>query len=457
MALDYTTLFGDLGAIIARLNSYQTLGGTTLAADLDDLLTQFETRWLPHEGVAAYYEGLRDQVTGWRQGLASFADRRVQDQATVQDELRLRAAGLAEVLAALDRKMREDAKEVKACGATATDPEAAEEPANRGDGAAFVTLTLDGYNSPVRDGPASIYYDGVQTEMTVPSETMTLTCTADGVQDGLAEGAEVFGWSGGPQWPPLDVRAEGSGSGPSINVANGESLISGKDFDAFTSGVPSGWTVASGSGNTAQETTQVFRGDSCLKFTGNAALTQAVSPTVLTGRRRYFVGVAARLSGALPGAQFRLYFTGTGWSGPDVCSVTGTQLSASAWSLIGGFVTMPSPIPSDWTLAMAASGLTGSGVSLYVASMAFKPVDYHGGVGCVVVAGQTPWQRGDRLTFSVTNDGAGKFQTFARRHWRRQLPSVRTGMYPSAQGLLLLLQGAGGTTVTETVSDSLVA
>jgi hypothetical protein len=86
----------------------------------------------------------------------------------------------------------------------------------------------------------------------------------------------------------------------------------------------------------------------------------------------------------------------------------------------------------------------------------------------------------DRLSFTVANDSAGKFQTFARKHWGVQLPSTlvddsqgltyglllalqNTGtgtVQSNVQGLLLALHGVGSSAavpISETIPESLVA
>lgn len=457
MALNLTLLFGDLGALVARLNSYQTLGATTLPADLALLVAQFDDRWLPAEGVASTYEQYRDDVSGWRDTLAGYCDRRLLDRDTVLDELALDSADLPRVLAELDRYLREQGQTVKACSCSLGAVTPASLPVNHGTGTAFATLTLDGYSKPGLDMPANIYYEGKPSELTVPAETMVLTCLTDSMQNGVAEGAESFRWDGGPHFNGLDVRTEGSGPGPILTVANANSLIVGRDFESFSSGVPTGWTRASGT--TAQESTVAFafRGTYCVRFDGDAVLHQSVSPSRLQSRRQYHLAVALRASLAWAPAVFRAYFYSADLgTTQEVFRVAGANFPVGSWSLFGGFTVMPSPVPDDWALYLEVSGMP-STEDVWVDSLSFDTVVYHGGVGCVVVAGGDPWQKNDRLTFTVANNQAGKFQDFFRRHYRVQLPSIQVGVDPSAMGLLAALQPMGGTLTTSTISDSLVA
>lgn len=454
MALSYTNVFGDLGKLIARLNSYATLGGTTLPADLLVLLTQFGTRWLPPEGIASYYAGLQGNVASWRQGVAAFADRRLLDNDTVLTPLGLSpSAGLDAVLAALQKQMTLDGQTVKACSCTlgAMTPAAG----NAGNGQAWATLVMDGFNPPVLGALASYLYAGVQSQLCVPSETMTLSCIADSILDGTSEGAEAWSWTGGPQYPDLDTRAEGSGAGPGVSTAHGQDLLSNGSLEDWSSSVPVGWTLATGT--LVEDTTTFLRGGSSARFTGDGStvllMSQPVSPGVLQGKRRYHVGLAMRSDGTPAPATLRVYFSGTGYA------VTGESLSVpggsfpGAWTLYSFFLNTPAPIPADWALNVSIDGVP-AGVNVWFDSLSLAPAVYHGGVGLAITSGSSPWQRGDRLTFSVANNGAGLFQSFFRRHYLVQLPSVNTASIAELLAAPFLLMPWAA---TEGIADSQVA
>lgn len=454
MSIDYTALFSDLGRLIARLDSYNALGATTLPADLLTLLTQFGVRWLPPEGVASTYGGFQQQVTGWRRTLASFTDRRLLDQVLVLDQLSLSpGTGLNDVLDALAKQMVTDSMRVKACSCTVGAPVYAS--ANRGDGKVWVTTILDGFNSPLSDGPASIRYDRVASELCVPAETMVMECVADSVLDGLTEGSESFTWTGGPFYGSLDVRTEGSGPGPGLSVANASNnLLSGGDFETWSGAVPSGWTVAAGT--VAQSTATFHRGLSSASITGPQALvrlTQSLPAGLVQGRRRYFLGCSLLASAAAAGATLRLYLTdATGTAVGEVVQLDGASFPTAAWGQVGGFVGFPTPIPSTWNVVVEVTSLPA--VTLYLDDVVLTPATYSGGVGVALTAGDVPWQRGDKVSFTVANDGAGKIQSYWRKRYRAQLPSVASGLRPNAG--LLLLWSLMNTTVAETVLDSQV-
>jgi hypothetical protein len=449
MSVDWTSLWGDVGELIGKLNGYRPIASTTLAADLLALTTQFGTRWASAEGVAAEYQGFQSGVVGWRRRLAQYADRRVQDQDTVQAELGLQSAALQAVLEAVDRQMRAEGESVKANTVTVGAVAAPSYPANRGDGWAFVTDILDGATPPSRGMPAWRYYDGLRTELCVASETVTLECTA-GSGDGVSAGGESWRVDGEADHGELDWRAEGSGQGPSFRTADSAGLIAGGSLSSVSGTAPSGWTLELGNSSTcAADAAVPFGASPSLKVSGEALFYQALPASALTGRRRYFVGVSLRAASALPGATVRLGVRGDDYSFSPALTVAGASLTPS-WQHFGGWVTTPPSIPAGFQLAFRLEG-TSSAQPVWAANARFAPAVYHGGVGLAVVAGESPWARGDRLAFTLANDDAGKFQTFARQHWRRQLPSVHPG--DIAPALLAALWGLPQT-VAPTVTDS---
>ncbi len=439
MPLAYTGPSGILthvGKLIARQDSYDALADTTLAADLLTLVTAFGTTWLPPEGIASFYRGLQDNVTGWRQDISRFCDNRLLDSDTVLTQLDAPldpASGLAQLLPALVRQMLLDGETVRACSCTAGPVTALTD--NTGDGTAFVTLTLDGFNAPVLGGQANVEYDGWQSQMCAPSETMTLECVADSAMDGLSAGDERWTWTGGVAFATLDWRDEGSGSGPTITTDNGgTNLLSNAGFSQWSGGSPAGWTFTGG-----------VQDGTAAKFTGNGSLSFAPASGRLDSRRRYRLGVLVKQSGATTGTITLAMSTGE--------SVTIAAADAGAsYGHLSAFLTMPAPVPSGFAYTLTLAGMSGG--SVWVTAPSLVPTTYHGGVGVNVAAGVTPFQRGDRLTFPVTNDLAGKFQNFWRRWYRTQLPSVSATTQGTFLLLPFLLLSSSG---VETIPDALVA
>lgn len=165
------------------------MASTTMAIDLSGLLMQFDHDWLPDEGIAAFYEQAMQDVTNWRQTLAAFADRRITDRVTVVNELGLTSDDPRTVLEALRKQMLAEGKTVKACGVAVGTVTPKTTPANNGNGTAFVTTILDGYNAPGSNFLVNPAYDGLPSELAVPAETMLLECVTDSAQGYKLEGS----------------------------------------------------------------------------------------------------------------------------------------------------------------------------------------------------------------------------------------------------------------------------
>jgi len=441
MAISYTTIFTQLGKIIGRLNTYPALASTTLAADLSTLVTAFGTTWQPASPIAAAYTSYQAQVTGWVQGLARYADARLLDNATVLSLLASplpSMTSLAVLLPALAKQMVLDAQTVKAslCTVSAVSAVAG----NIGNGNAYPTLILDGVNPPIVGSVSSQTYEGQSSQLCTPSETMTLECVADSYSNGLAVGAELWRWSGSPQQPQLGWQTEGSGQGPSISTDNGgANAVGNGGFAQWFGNVPSRWSLDSGVAGSSivQEGTEA-------KIVGNGVTTVQLSQALtLTPRRRYHVSIQARMSGATTGTVT----VGVPGGG---ASVACSALAATNGPIRAHFNT---PAPFSGGVTVSVSGLNAGG-SVWISMVAVTPTVYHGGVGVNILPGLVAWQRGDRMTFAVTNDQGGKFQEFFRRRYGAQLPTVKSGV---SQGpLLTLLLTMMPWTVTETVADSLV-
>lgn len=463
MPLQYTGssgIFTHLGKIIARANSYGPIAATTLTADLATLVAAFGTTWLPEEGVASFYGGLEDNVTAWRQGLARFADSRLLDPATVLTQFSAPldvGSGLDQVLAALVRQMILDGQTVRACRCTAGPVTALA--ANAGNGQAYLDLMLDGWNAPVLGAAPLVWYAGQVGQFCVGSETMTLECIADSAMDGVRPGDEVWSWTGAPAYPDLDWHAEGSGNGPALRTDNGgTNLLVNGDMEVFSGNVPVGWQLIAGTAglNMFADTLpqNVFRGTAAAAFAGDAlsniiTLVQPMPVGLLQGKRRYRVTLAAKQTFANSAGSLRAFFVGDGYIAGDGIDVSLLALTGT-YSLLSFTTTIPAPVPANFQLAITVSGLPAGG-SVWVDSVSLAPLVYHGGVAASVAAGNLPWLRGDRLTFPVTNDGAGQFQTFFRRHYLTQLPSVQG---PPGQGTaltlpFLLLTSSGLETIPE--------
>jgi hypothetical protein len=286
------------------------------------------------------------------------------------------------VLRALIRDMGTAAESVTANTVTLGSPTPLS--TNNGTGLVFVSKVLDGYSPPGRGMVAVQQYNGLSSQLCVPTETVTLECVSDDEVDHVGEGSERWSLKGGPAVDRLSYDTEGSGSGPGVVTGNSDSsLLSNKDFETWSTNTPGSWTLTDGSPLVTKESTNFFRGTYGLKFAGDGAdlldLNQAVSPTRLNARRRYFCGFAVKASGVPAAGVLTVGFAGTGYSqtAPTI-DVWDVQISGTP---TGGTYTITLASGSG-TKTTAALAYNASSATVQTAIRALK------GYECVVVATQ---------------------------------------------------------------------
>jgi hypothetical protein len=440
MALDYVTnptgVFYRAGKLIGRLNSYAALASTTYPADLKTITDPYEAADLTAlvSRLYADYTGFQDQVMRVRQTLAGYVTATLADRATVLDQVGLLSgAGVAQVLPALRRQMQADAQAVKKCTVTIGAPAAVA--GNVGGVNVFTVARLDGVSPPRRGGPADPSYLGALTELAVPSETMTLQCISSARADG-----EAFSWNGANAFGDLDWRGEGSGQGPGLTVLNAGNYLANGTFESWSvANTPDGWGLGAGTlvgTHVFQETGagNFYRGTSAVKLIGNASLatvelSQALPVTRMTPRTAYALAVAVKASAAgTVGKDVQITPSGTGYTpGADEKVVIAGGSLPTGWTVYGVSFRTPAVIPPDLAVKVQLTGTPAATPLVYVDMAVVGPVVYHGGVGAFVVSGAAAPAVGDRYTFSVANDGAGVWQSFWRRWFKAQLPSVTAG------------------------------
>ncbi|HMO86190.1 MAG TPA: hypothetical protein PKC18_14840 [Lacipirellulaceae bacterium] len=442
MAINYATLFQQIGKIVAKSNSLATLASTTLPADLQAIVatygtaaTAYSTAAAPIQGIDQTYQGFSEQAAGWRRALTPYVERTLTNRDAVTSQLDgLTSTDPRSVLLAIIDDMLAASISVKAN--TVTVGSVTPGASNTGNGTALVDIRLDGFNSPITGSPSTIRYDGMASQLCVPSETMQLTCTSDSFGGSGLEGAETWSWAGRPRQEPFTWQSEGSGAGPSIQTAHGESLVNNLGFDAFAGNTPSGWTISNGTAGTHvfRETSSanLYRGASAMKFLGTGAqatisVSQSVPASRLVSRRRYLFTIRMKRDGGSSG-DTTIKFVGTGYDagGTEQVAVETGSIPTS-YALYHFYWTTPSIIPSNLALVISTTGTLADGVGVYFDSGSFKPVEYHGGVNVNVVSGSTPWVVGDKLQWTVNNTTTGLFQDFFRKAFSVQLPSSESG------------------------------
>lgn len=434
MSLTYTGdtgIFTNLGAVISQVNECQfdlEDWDDRLAAVQDSFeLAEQQTALAP---ALSYVTQIQTGIVNARAALGNLCTLRLQDYDTVISPLGIATTDIGSVLYAMINQMVTDSASVDA--STVTIDSVTPGGSNVGNGTVLVDGTLDGYSAPVIGGIAHPAYTGRLTELSV-TETMLFRCTQDSYADGVTSGQETFSWSGQlalqSAWA---YGTEGSGNGPSVRTLQSGTVISNGTMETFTTtNIPDSWTLAAGTvtTNLIQDAVNVYRGSSSVKLIGNSSaatirIEQAVAASRVKPLRRYCCSIRYKASAAegAGGKTFTAQFTGTGYTAgtTEKISIGGTSL-ATSWTLAYFFVTMPAVIPSDFALAIQFAGTPT--VSISVDDVGLEAVAWHNGICAAIVAGSTPFVKGDTFTVAVANDGAGTFQEYARRQWKIQWPS----------------------------------
>ncbi len=345
-----TGVFYRLGKLIKKLNSYLTLASTTLPADEKEIVDPYELADMPDQvqGIYALYPSAQQQIVQLRQALAAAADVTLQDRASVIVQLGLTQSDLNSILPALHTQMIADSQTLDR--STVTVGVVVKNSGNIGTGWILPTKVLDGVSAPTKNGRAFQKYNGLASELTVPSETQTFECTSDSGSSGAVEGGEGFFWKGKIEDQAQGFLGEGSGDGPTITVANANGIITDGALESWTANAPDNWPIDNGLAGTHifQELTIIHRGLSSLKFLGTGAqavmgIGQDQSVSSYKPRQRLAVGLWVYGDSIPAAGSLNMKFTGTGYS---ASSPTNTVVTATiSGTPAGGSYTLGFKLP----------------------------------------------------------------------------------------------------------------
>lgn len=441
MAFDYITnptgVFFRGGKVIKYVNSHLTNATTTLPAELKAIADPFETADMTDQiaGLYAVYTGMEQQEAGNRQRLAALWDNILADRTSVLNQLSVTSAGLGDVLPALVRQMITDVASVQKI--TTTVGAVAAAAGNTGNGTVLLTKKLDGATQPMLGAVSLPQYAGLDSELAT-NETMTFDCVQDSGRDGLTEGAESFSWLGKIADQTFGYLGDGSGRGPRMTVGNGTALETDGELENWGgtgNNTPTSWTAI---GSTVfgthvfRESTTIYRGTYSAKIVNSGAVAtigiqQSMTNAGLRGKKIYCVSVRMRSSAVPAAGTFEVKFSGTGYTpgAGESISVLAASFPGAVWTLYNFFAVMPSTPPSDLALLVQVSATLSAGTNVFVDTIHINEVQYHGGIGAVVVAGSTPFVVGDRFTSAISESAetVGVFNRFFRRKYKTQLPS----------------------------------
>ena len=437
MALSYTNLFGIVGEHVERVNEFRSIY-TTLDTGESETEADYTTA-ARNDLLAAIppaFLNFKTQVLSWISSVNSLATVALTDRNLVLKELPVGGStDIQTILRALHSQMIVDVQTINA--SLVTIGAVTKVTANANAGTALTSKVLDGYNPPMSGASANVVYAGLNSELSY-NDTVTLKCISDSEagNGGTAVGSEVFQWVGlpVPTYGQFGWESTGSGTRGSIVVLNSFGYFANQDFETFTSNAPGSWTIDSGTAGTHifQESSSHYRGSSALKFTGDGATaTIKISQNPASGQRfqprqRYALACHVKGEAGTAAGTLTIQFEGTGYtaSSSEKIEMNAAALAAqTAWDRENFFINMPAEVPDDMEIVIKVTGTLTTAKSVWIDNLAFGPATYENGVNVVIHAGSAKFLAGDTLTFSITNNDAGVFQTWFRKAFLVQLAS----------------------------------
>jgi hypothetical protein len=262
------------------------------------------------------------------------------------------------------------------------------------------------------------------------AETLSVLCLRDSFTGNATAYQETFRVNGvGSQgdvfafdWP------RGSGTSSQISACDGAldtqggNLLTNSGFDAWSSGVPTDWTLVTGTAGTniSQDTGIVCRGASSLKITGDAGGTLTRLRQEVTGLSplsQYGLAVWLQRDGVPAGAgALRLRLTDAGGTvledpeGNDCVVDVALTALPSVYAPYGGPVRTPRSMPDEVYVDLILTTALTDGRSVYadLLSMTGMTQLYLGGPSLSVHSGGAAPAMNDLGTLAVVNPrGAG--------------------------------------------------
>lgn len=434
MAVNYANVFSVAGEFLQRINEYRALFSaidTDLAEIRADLVTA--GREDLGDGLQDQFDGYKLALVGWCEALTANMVEMFTHQDAVLEQLGLNTTDIQTVLAEMFRDMVDNSQTIN--NSIVVIGSVVEDKANANAGVILTDNKLDGYSTPRTGFQPNREYNLLETEILPTLDTIRITCDRDNPSDNVTEGSEEFTISGNPEPPSgFHWQDEGTGPGESLTCLNGAGIISNGEMESFTSNVPDNWTVETGTAGThiLEETSAIHRGSSSLELAGNASLaeiklSQALTAGSVNPLRRYCVAAWVRGNASLTQGSLIIQFedgndTLVGQADSKIDLDQSELAAQTTFGLEYFYVNFPAELPDTLKLAIRFNG-TPSSHNVFVDGVAFGPVTYHGGMNVVAIAGSQKFLRGDRFTFTLTNNNNGVFQTMFRRAFKVQMPS----------------------------------
>jgi hypothetical protein len=256
------------------------------------------------------------------------------------------------------------------------------------------------------------------------AETVAVTVTADAANAGSLQclGAQTqpdpLNW----QWPG------GSGlnqSLTSLDPANNTGYLTGGNFDAFTSNLPTGWTASVGTAGTDFGAAgSGYKGANALKYIGGtgvlSSLTQNFGAGVISSRTPYAINAWLKAD-VVPASGSLIFDLYNGASVIQDEAGNNCSLSINCHTLTTGYVaygavfTIADPVPATVTLRLRLSVAIPGGSNVFLDQLTFQPAVQLGtqlgdSIWAAACTGSADWALRDTLSVAVANNRTCKWQ-----------------------------------------------
>jgi len=458
MAVNYASLFADLGEIVQGVNN--------MVNDTTDWLDQLDTGFTAiadeytTNGVAELLDTLnttinsvKDSVVTMAGTLSGLADIRLLHSSVVDELPELGTKSTAvDVLAELGRDMVGETEKIEQSVLSMS--AISRTVSNVNSGTAITQTLLTGSKAPSSSWPKVWSYSKYPSspaisQLVYTGDTFTLECITDTFNNSIAEGNESFKLTGlNPKTTPWAYGTKGIGSGPTIKPANGPSanLVSNSDFESWArlsvensaspedytlipslTGSLAGTTIVQGS-----EAADVYHGDSSLILkgaSGEVGIQQELNQSKIKPHTAYALFAYMKKASTTSAGTVEIMPKDSSGS---------PQFSIGA-ALVGGISVGYGDLTTSYALYSAPVisfedyanplylDITWSSTSLtdivYIDYLGFAEMVYHGGVGWSIAAGSDKFIINDRLQSTASYSSYGVFQEFFREKYHIQLPS----------------------------------
>lgn len=428
MAVDYTKVFTVIGSYVARANEYLVdLGAYTTGKTAIESVLATQGLVRLDDDLSDEIRDSQDDITAHINGMIERASEVLIDDTLIGANFSFgQSPNLDIVFPALIRDMNNNDKNVTANVSTVGAVTYTTE--NATVGKLISGTKLDGVTAPGDRYPAQLEYNGLTTQLTPTSETLTFTCTADS-EGSATRGSETFEITGtGPSSDPYSVDGENVGNLGTITVIDnrGGEFLSNPSFDDWTAGVPDGWTDEGGAGTFVEGTSPVYGTSSCLKTVQNnlaLRVVQTIPNELFERRKSYFFSVWAAKDTDVASDQTIAVLLEDDAGPFGSVNITPTS---TAWTNYTIQFSPPIEITGDITLSLAALTLANTNDAVLIDNLVIVPCEYFSGVAFAITSGPDKFLLGDEIIVTISNNNAGVFQTFFRKAFGIQLPTDAT-------------------------------